>query len=365
MPRNVISTVIGFLLAGTVLFLTLWLYLPFFQPIAWAAVIALFLQPLNRLFRRLLGGRRGLAALILCAVFIAFVFVPLIFTVTNLTSQAVDLITNLKKQLETKSLTEILTPDPAQYPHLYAVGKVFFEKLALYEKEIQSALLSVASSAGQFLLSRGTTIFRNTVNLILQVVFMLFALFYLFRDGDYFVEGIKGLLPVPAEEATRIIEKVQQVIEATLYGSILTALAQGGLALLIYLILGVPSALLLGLLTTLASFIPLVGTAIVWLPVVGYFLFTGAYVKALVLMAYGSLFISQIDSLIRPFFIGGRTEIHNLFIFFSILGGLKLFGFLGVFLGPILVALSMSIIEIYHLKIAEETYARTPGSGDY
>ncbi len=365
MPRNIVSTIIGFLLAGSVLLLTLWLYLPFFQPIAWAAVIALFLHPVNRFLRRALKGRRGLASLILCILFVALVFVPLIFALTNLTSQAVEIISNLKKQLESQSLAQIVIPDPEKYPHLYRIGKVFFEKLALYEKEIQSALLSVASSAGQFLLARGTVIFRNTVNLILQVVFMLFTLFYLFRDGDYFVEGLKGLLPVPPEEAAKIAEKVQQVIEATLYGSILTALAQGGLALIIYFILKVPSALLLGLLTTLASFIPLVGTAIVWLPVVLYFVFSGAYVKAIILLAYGSLFISQIDSLIRPYFIGGRTEIHNLFIFFSILGGLKFFGFLGVFLGPILVALSISVIEIYHLKLAEGSYARTPGSGDY
>ncbi|HHI97760.1 MAG TPA: AI-2E family transporter [Thermodesulfatator atlanticus] len=365
MQRNLVPTVIGFLLAGSVLFLTLRLYLPFFQPIAWAAVIALFLHPVNRLMRRLLGGRRGLAALLLCILFVGLVFVPLIFALTNLTSQAIEIITQLKKQLETKSLAEIFIPDPHKYPYLHTIGKIFFEKLALYEKEIQSALLSLASSAGQFILSQGTVIFRNTVNLILQVIFMLFTLFYLFRDGDYFVEGLKGLLPVPPEEARRIVEKVQQVIEATLYGSILTALAQGGLALIIYLILEVPSSLLLGLLTALASFIPLVGTGLVWLPLVIYFLLSASYVKALILLAYGSLFISQIDSLIRPYFIGGRTEIHNLFIFFSILGGLKLFGFLGVFLGPILVALSISVIEIYHLKLAEESYARTPGSGDY
>ena len=96
------------------------------------------------------------------------------------------------------------------------------------------------------------------------------------------------------------------------------------------------------------------GTAIVWLPVAVWLALSGAYVKALILLAYGSLIISQIDSLIRPYFIGGKTEIHNLFIFFSILGGLKYFGFLGVFLGPIFVALSISILELYQLKLSEK-----------
>ncbi len=365
MSRNILSTIIGFLLAGIVIFLTVRLYLPFFQPIAWAAVLALFLYPVNRHLRRLLKGRRGLAAILLCLAFVAFVFVPLVFAVTSLTSQAIDLLTEIKSRLEAGTLIVSLTPDPEKYPRLYSLGRFFFERLEIYQKDIQSALLAAASSAGQFILSRGTTIFRNTVNLILQVVFTVFTLFYLFRDGELFVSGIKRLLPVSEEEADRIIEKVQQVIEATLYGSLLTALAQGGLALIIYLILGVSSPLLLGLLTALASFIPLVGTAIVWLPVVVVLAVSGSYFKAAILLAYGSLIISQIDSLIRPYFIGGRTEIHNLFIFFSILGGLKFFGFLGVFLGPILVALSLSVLEIYRLKLAEENHARTSRSGDY
>ncbi len=354
MSRNILSTIIGFLLAGAVIFLTLRLYLPFFQPIAWAAVLALFLHPLNRILRQAFKGRRGLAAIVLCIAFIAFVFVPLIIALTNLTSQAITLLAEVKHRLEAGTLVVSLTPDPNKYPRLYSLGHFFFERLEIYQKDIQSALLSAASAAGQFLLSRGTAIFRNTVNIVLQVVFTIFTLFYLFRDGEHFVEGIKSLLPVPPEEAKRIIEKVQQVIQATLYGSLLTALAQGALALAIYLILKVNSPLLLGLLTSLASFIPLVGTAIVWLPVAVWLALSGAYVKALILLAYGSLIISQIDSLIRPYFIGGKTEIHNLFIFFSILGGLKYFGFLGVFLGPIFVALSISILELYQLKLSEK-----------
>ncbi|WP_084677639.1 AI-2E family transporter [Thermodesulfatator atlanticus] len=365
MQRNLIATVIGFLLAGTVIFLTLRLYLPFFQPIAWAAVIALFLHPVNRFLRRQFKGRRGLAALALCILFVVFICVPLIYAFANLTTQAIDIITNLKHQIETGKLSLVFIPDPEKYPRLYALGKVVFERVAQYEQQIESAVLSIASSAGQFLLSRGTEIFRNTVNLVLQVVFMLFTLFYLFRDGDYFVDSIKKLLPVPPEEANRIMKKVQRVIEATLYGSLLTALAQGALALFIYLALGVHSALLLGLLTALASFVPLLGTAMVWVSVAIYLLIQGHFVKAMILFGYGSLVISQVDNLIRPYFIGGRVEIHNLFIFFSILGGIKFFGFLGVFLGPIFVALSISVLEIYRQKIAEEIYARTPRSGDY
>jgi len=364
MKREGLLTVISVLLASSVLLLTLKLYLPFFQPIAWAMVIALLLYPLNRGLRKVFRGHRGVAAFVLCAIFVAFIFFPLVGALTSVTSQAISIISDIKDQIQAGDLS--LVPDPTSHPRIYALGKNLFEKIEGLQKDIESSLLSAVSWVGQFLLSHGTTIFRNTVKFILQVVFMLVTLFYIFRDGEKFLEGVKQLLPMPREEAERLVDKVQQVLRATLYGSFLTSLAQGTLGFIIFALLGFNSPFLLGLLIALSSFLPLVGTATVWVPAVVYLLIGGNYVKALVLFLYSALLISQIDSIIRPFFISGRTEIHNLFIFFSILGGLKVFGFLGLFLGPILVALSLSIIDIYRSKIlGERTHAGTAGSGDH
>ncbi len=363
MRQNGLLTVISALLAGGVLLLTLKLYLPFFQPIAWAVVIALLLQPLNQALRRLFKGRPGLVALILCVAFVAFIFIPLLGALTKVTTQAIDVVTHLKDQLQTGQLS--LVPDPQEHPRLYALGRALFEKIERFQQDIETSLLAAVSWVGQFLLSHGTTIFRNTVKIVLQVVFMLVTLFYLFRDGEKFLEGVKQLLPMPREEAERLVDKVKRVLRATLYGSFLTALAQGSLGFIIFISLGFNSPFLLGLLVAVASFIPLVGTAAVWGPAVVYLLIKGLYAKALGLFLYSALLISQIDSIIRPFFISGRTEIHNLFIFFSILGGLKAFGFLGLFLGPILVALSLSIIDTYRSRILGRYHARTTRSGDH
>ncbi len=352
MGKNAVLTIISFFLAGTVLVLTLRLYLPFFQPIAWAAVIALLLHPINRALRKIFKDRRGLVAFILCLAFVAFIFIPMVAALTRVTTQAIDMVTDLSHQIKEGQVSFV--PDPTKHPRIYALGKTFFKKIERLQADIEATVLSAISWVGQFLLSRGTTIFRNTVKFILQVVFMIVTLFYLFRDGERFVAGIKGLLPVPREEADRLVEKLQQVLEATLYGSLLTALAQGALGFIIFALLKFSSPILMGLLIALASFIPLVGTAIVWGPAVIYLLAKALYVKALILFLYSALLISQIDSIIRPFFISGRTEIHNLFIFFSILGGIKCFGFLGIFLGPILVALSLSVLHIYRSQVLGE-----------
>ncbi len=363
MERNGLLTVISALLAGFILLLTLKLYLPFFQPIAWAAVIALLLYPLNRALRSLLKGRPGLVAFILCLGFVAFVFFPLLGALTKVTTQSIEIISEVKDQLESGKIS--LVPDPTEHPRLYALGRTVFKKIEGFQQEIQTSLLTALSWVGQFLLSHGTVIFRNTLKIILQVVFMIVTLFYLFRDGEKFLEGTKQLLPLPPEETENLVKKIKQVLEATLYGSFLTALAQGLLGFIIFLSLGFSSPFLLGLLIAIASFIPILGTAAVWGPAVVYLLLHGSYAKALGLFLYSALLISQIDSLIRPFFISGRTEIHNLFIFFSILGGLKLFGFLGLFLGPILVALSISVLDIYRSRVLGKDYARVARSGDH
>ncbi|OAQ20525.1 AI-2E family transporter [Thermosulfurimonas dismutans] len=327
------------------------LFLPFFQPISWAVILSLFLFPLNRFLRKKLHGRRGLSALILTISVVVFILIPVSFALTEVTAQALDLIRGGKSLLERGP--EALIPSSEVHPRLHALVKVIIERLSPFENQVKQVLATVASNTGQFLFTQGKALFKNTVQLILNLVFMLVTLFYIFRDGDEFFEKVKGLLPTSPEETERIAGKVQEVLLAVLYGSILTGLIQGLAALFIYLVLRVPSPVLLGLFTAAASFVPIVGTALVWVPIVIYLLIKGAIFKALILLIYCALVVSQIDSIIRPFIVGSRTEIHNLFLFFSILGGLKTFGILGVFLGPIILSLSVSLIEIYRLKVLQ------------
>ncbi|HFC97041.1 MAG TPA: AI-2E family transporter [Thermosulfurimonas dismutans] len=322
---------------------------PFFRPIFWALILGLYLFPVNRFFRRRLKGRRGLSALLLTFLVVFFVLLPLSFILTEVTRQALEIVGQARKVLQ--SGPEGIVFSLQKYPRIYALFKSILLKLSPFENQLKQLLAAMASSAGQFLLTQGKALFRNTVQLFLDLVFMLITLFYLFRDGDLFYEELKKLLPTTVEETERITGKVQEVLRAVLFGGLLTGLAQGVAALIIYLLLGVSPAVLLGLLTAASSFVPLVGTTLVWGPVAVYLILKASVIKALILLLYGALVISQIDSLLRPFIVGSQTEIHTLFLFFSILGGLKVFGLLGVFLGPIILSLAISLVEIYRLKV--------------
>ena len=158
---------------------------------------------------------------------------------------------------------------------------------------------------------------------------------------------IKTLMPLSAKERDNILKKMVEMIQATIYGGIVVALVQGGFGALGFLIVGLPAALFWGAVMALLSFMHIVGPFMVWVPATVYLIFQGAYVKAVILGMWGSTLVSLSDNFLRPIIISGRTQIHPLLIFFSILGGLYAFGLVGFIAGPLVVTICLAIIDIY------------------
>jgi predicted PurR-regulated permease PerM len=168
---------------------------------------------------------------------------------------------------------------------------------------------------------------------------MLLSLFFFYRDGKAFVTGLRELIPMADDERGEILADIHGAINASVRGGLLVGLVQGTLGLLILIILGVSRPALAAAAIALASFIPLVGTAVIWVPIALYLGFLGGEpVKAIVLAAYGAIVIGGADNLLRPILLGRHMESHPLLLFFGVLGGIMLFGFAGIVLGPIAVA---------------------------
>ena len=153
------------------------------------------------------------------------------------------------------------------------------------------------------------------------------------------------------------VETFRNMTNATVVGTLLTAAAQGLLSGLIYLILGVPNAVLWGTLTGLTSLVPVVGTATVWIPITLYLFFTGEPYRALLLLILQVVVVGSVDNFLRPLLIEGQVKMHTLLIFFSILGGIGYFGFFGVILGPLVFAIGLTFFELY---LANTDEANTP-----
>jgi predicted PurR-regulated permease PerM len=185
------------------------------------------------------------------------------------------------------------------------------------------------------------------VGVIVQMFFVIFTMYYFFKDGDNIYRSVRDLLPLEREQAESVMARTREVIDASVYGVITIGIIQGTLGGLAFWMLGLPSAIVWGVVMTLLSMVPMLGAFLVWVPAAIYLALTGQYVKAILLALWGTLVIGMIDNFLRPTLVGSRTRLHELLIFFSVLGGLKVFGVLGVVLGPVVLAVTLALIDVY------------------
>ncbi len=244
---------------------------------------------------------------------------------------------------------------------LFATGgriRDWLEAAAGYLGMDAQGLTRQLSSQAQTVLS---TLAGRTLNFLsglagwlLQGAVALFTLFYLLRDGERLMDAIEWLLPLDAENSRRLIARARDVTYATVYGHVAVAVVQGVLGGLIFWILGIPASALWGTLMGIVSLLPAIGPPVVWLPASLILIYTGDVVEGIVLLAFGVLVISTVDNLLRAYLVSGRAHLHPLVVFFSVLGGLFVFGAVGFFVGPVLFVLAVSVLEIARVALEPE-----------
>ena len=186
----------------------------------------------------------------------------------------------------------------------------------------------------------------GVLNALVQTLLVVFTMFYFFRDAEPLRNALYDIVPLEYEQSNDILLRTRDVIGATIYGVLAISAIQGVLGFFIFFLLGLPSPLLWGVVMFLMSMIPMAGAFVVWVPAALYLLLTGSYVKAIVLAIWGVLVIGSIDNFLSPRLVGRRARLHELLIFFSVLGGLQVFGVLGLVIGPVLAAITLALIEV-------------------
>jgi predicted PurR-regulated permease PerM len=181
---------------------------------------------------------------------------------------------------------------------------------------------------------------------------MILSTFFFLGDGPEFIEKISNFMPFSKKQKDRLLQQTKDIIVSTMYGGVTVAAAQGIIGGILFAVLGISSPVLWGFTMFIASFIPMVGTFIIWGPAAGYLFFQGFYLKGVILVLGGVFVISPVDNILRPLIMKGKTKMPVIAIFFSILGGIKLFGFIGLIAGPLVFALFVSVFEI--LRYSEE-----------
>jgi predicted PurR-regulated permease PerM len=346
---------IGFAL---VLLYLLWLiFRPFVGPILWAGLLAFMLFPVNAVLRSRLRGRKGAAALLLTLAVLFGVIVPTVFLGTLFGKQVAEL---AGKVSALGARYQIEKPmDLFRIPMLDRAVRWIDAKTPVTAVEVQQWLVDASKTALDVALASSKVLLLGALGVFASLLLMLFILYFFFRDGDEMAAEFLGVLPVPAGRKARLVEHLSSVTKAVVYGSLLTSLVQGALIGLAFEVCGLPSPVVFGVIAAIASLLPVGGTAFVWVPGAIVLAAQGRWAWAVVLAAWGALIVGSADNVLRPFLISGRAEISTLPIFFGVLGGIGAFGPIGMFLGPVVVALALAVV-----RFASEEPAREVGGPD-
>ena len=332
------------------LFLLYQLYLVlagFLAPIIWAAILAMLFFPLYTIVLRWCDGRETLAALTLTVVVTLIIVLPTISLSSVITRESASLYARLSEWVSSGELNESIARLRGS-----RVGRLFERFLQGYEIDWGAVARTSMDTAGGLVVAQVTSVARNVAVFLFDFTIMLFTLFFLFRDGHRMYRRLHDLIPLDARDKDAIFTGLYETLSAATQGMVATAVAQGLLTWVALWALGLPYTAFLGVLAGFLSLIPFVGAAGVWVPCTIYLFASGDVVRAIILLAYGSLVISMVDNVLRPLLIGGQTRLPTLFLFFGILGGVQVYGVLGIFLGPVLLAIVVAFVRIYQEQFA-------------
>ncbi len=201
---------------------------------------------------------------------------------------------------------------------------------------------------------------QNVLGVTVNLLVTLLACFYLFRDGPALMKTLRDIAPLDPDYRERLLTITENVLFASVLSSFAVAAVQGTLGGIAFWIVGVPGPALWGIVMMLASFIPFVGASIIWAPVALYFLFSGDYLKAGILVVVGVLVIGTVDNILRPILISGRVELNGLLVLISVVGGISAFGLLGIVLGPVLIAVAVAVLAAERERRAAPSPAASP-----
>ncbi|MGD0915761.1 MAG: AI-2E family transporter [Thermodesulfobacteriota bacterium] len=319
---------------------------PFLGSVFWAILLAMVFYPLFQKLQRLLEKREVLSAITMTLLVILVILLPLSLLIISLANEVVGAYQGLEEMIKTGRL-ETYLQQIRDIPFFNWIWERLNQYLDFSQIDPESLLLKNLEQVSTFLFNQTSKILKGLSTFVFGFFFTLLSLYYLFKDGDRLFGKLKEILPIPAKERDLLILRFKQMVYATIYGGLLIAIMQGVLGGVIFWILGISSPILWGTAMAFFSFIPIGGTAFIWVPATILLFIQGAFWKGIILLGLGIFGISMVDNLLRPFFISAKTNIHPLLLFFAVLGGIQAFGLVGLVVGPLIATLCLTLIEIY------------------
>lgn len=337
-----------FLLLFTFIYFGYLIFKPFWQIIAFSILTTVVSLPVHKIVKEKIKNESW-AALSTTIVILLFLLIPAIFFIITIVNQLLEIVPMATKFVsETKDIDYHLQNAPY-------IGSAYIKiKSTLISSGINFNLSNIGKNYGgtvaKFVLDQGQNIITNVGMILVNVLFIIMTVFFLLRDGNTYYQTFYQIIPLPNRDKQFLVEKSSSAIKAIFLGTILTAFIQGILGFIAYITAGVSFSLFWGFATFVTSFLPLGGAAIIWAPIAIYLFIVKGSVWGIAMLIWGTVVISGSDNVVRPIIIGGQTNINTLVLVFAILGGLQVFGFIGIFITPVIVVLLDNLLLLYKEK---------------
>ncbi len=336
------STYFFFVILIGVTVLGFFIIKPFLIPFIFALILVHLFNPLYKFLLKKTGKREVWSSLLVCILIALIIIIPVLIILALVINEVQGVVSGLAAN-----------PDASQkvIDSLREVSFLpFFQTLDLDKIFSQTSILTAAKNFSQWALVVLQGTYASVLNFVFVMFIMFFSLFYMFIDSEKLAKKVTQLFPLKDKYDKMLLTDLNSIIRATIKGTLVMAALQGFVSTILFLATGVSSPIFLGVLAAVASVIPSVGSGLVWLPVGVIMILSGHLTAGIAILLTGVLVVSTLDNLLRPKLVGRDTQMHPLFILFSTLGGIALFGLSGFIVGPIIISVVVALWNIYILE---------------
>lgn len=350
MEKRTISKFFLIVLIGSAI-LMLRLFWTYISAIVLALLISSAFYPLYFRLKILMRDRAQTAALVMCLVISVILIIPVGGFVGTLSNEAFDFYKRTRSLVTITRIESLIQSDHVWAARLRKVADMAGVELNL--EALNSLATSVGSSVGLFLSRQLRSVASNLFSFLIHFFLMILVIFYIFRDGERLKNYVSQLLPFPLAQQELVVNKFREMGRAVIVGNGLSGIIQGCLAGFSFFFSGLGSPFLWGTVAAFLAFLPLVGASIVFLPATAILVLQEKYGMALIFLVYSLCYSGVIEYLIKPRLIGKGMQMNPLLVFIGVIGGIKLFGILGVVYGPLIMTIFLTLAEIYRLEYKE------------
>ncbi|MHC1743153.1 MAG: AI-2E family transporter [Syntrophobacteraceae bacterium] len=324
---------------------------PFLDILIIAIVLASLFYPFQMYLNRKLGGRPSIAALVIVFIITFVIAIPVFLFTTSLVKQGVESVNQITVWVNAGNIQKIM-----QHPSVDAFMDWLHEKLPFLDigkLDFPGTVLQISKDMGQLVLSKGAVLLGNLAVIVSRFFIMVFIVFFLVRDGETMVSRARYFSPLRKAQEDKILDGVRAVARSVLLGTGLTAICQGLVGGIGLSLVGIPG-LFWGTVMGFSSLIPIVGTALVWIPAAGYLALLGKTTSAIFLAGWCIVLVGSIDNFLRPFLMRGEGGLSPFYIFLAIVGGVQYFGLLGILYGPLILSFATIMLYIYGVEYQDD-----------